>query len=217
MRIVVNMFFNLEGFVGGLHLHTDIDVQTLGRIRSSLIPLTIHCILRVISILHEASFIFLIQGFVYTSRLERVVHLIHHIELTGQVDHRTSFSLFVDDKEWRNACSTSHVRIVSTKCRSNMYDTGTVFCRYIITRDHTECFFFSVYPIPFFIHIHRFHPWEELFVLHTNQVGTLVFANNFERNQFVAFLIIFQGETFCLLVEVSIQKRFCQNNRHLLT
>ena len=70
-----------------------------------------------------------------------------------------------------------------------MYDTRTVFGRHIVARDDTEALVADA-PVTVVIHIHRFHPRDELFVLHAHQIGTFVLARHLERNQFVARLII---------------------------
>ena len=97
-----------------------------------------------------------------------------------------------------------------------MYNTRTILCGHIVTRNHTERLVRCIFPITFFIHTHRLHPWQELFVLHSHKVSTLVFANHLEGDKFVSGLIIFERQFCHLRIEVHIHQCLGQYHGHLL-
>ena len=98
-----------------------------------------------------------------------------------------------------------------------MYDTRTIFGSYIVTGNNAECLTGRFLPFPVFIHCHRFHPRNKLFVFHAYQIRSFIFTHYFERNQFVTRLIVFQGKFFRFLVKVSIEQGFCQYYSHLFS
>ena len=157
--------------------------------RSLLIILAVYGELRVISILYPLALILLIQVHVDTCLYEILIQFIYQIELTGEIHHRASFTFLVYHEQGRYACSTGHKGIVRTKGRGDVYDTRTVFGRYIITRDYTETFIAGS-QTAVFGHIYRLYPRDELLVLHTYQVRSLVFTYNLERYQLVSRFII---------------------------
>ena len=73
---------------------------------------------------------------------ERFVQLVHQIELTGKVHHRTRFATLVYHEQRWNASSASHESIVGTKRRSNVYNTSTIFCGNVVASDYSKCTFF---------------------------------------------------------------------------
>ena len=134
------MLLHLEGQVGGLHLHADIDIETFSCLSGLLVVLAIHRELRVVGVLHPTAFVFLIYSSIYTFAHKALVELIEQIELTGQIDHGACLPTLVDHEERRNACSTGYVGVVSTKGGCDVDDTCTIFSRHIVTRDDTESF-----------------------------------------------------------------------------
>ena len=96
-----------------------------------------------------------------------------------------------------------------------MYDTRTIFGSYIVTGNNAECLTGRFLPFPVFIHCHRFHPRNKLFVFHAYQIRSFIFTHYFERNQFVTRLIVFQRQFFRFLVKVSIKQSFRQHYGHL--
>ena len=171
--------------------------------------------LRIISILHPPALIFLIFLYVHTFLYESLVQFVQQIEFTSQIHHRTGFPLLVYHEQRRNTCRTCHKSIVCTECRSDMYDTRTIFGSYIVTGNNAECLTGRFLPFPVFIHCHRFHPRNKLFVFHAYQIRSFIFTHYFERNQFVTRLIVFQRQFFRFLVKVSIKQSFRQHYGHL--
>ena len=153
------MLFNLKCLIALLHLHADVDIKRFSCLCCLLIVLPIYCKLRIISILHPASLIFFIQFQIHTFRNEFIIKFIQQVKFTCQIHHWASLSLFVYHKQRRNAGSFCHKSIISTECRSNMNNTCTVFCCYIITGDYSECLRGSIFPSScFFIQLYRFNP-----------------------------------------------------------
>ena len=211
------MLFSLECQSLLFQHHADIYVERFSSLCSLFIVFSVYSELRVVCVLHPTAFIFLVFFYIDTFLYESLIQFLHQVELTGQVNHRTSLAFLVNHEQRRNTCRTSHVRIVRTKCRCNVYDTRTVFCSDIITRDNTECFSRSFFPGTVFCSFHRFHPWDKLLVFHTNQVSTLVLAYHLERNQFITRLVVFQCNVFCFFIEMRIEQRFGKYHRHLFS
>ena len=216
MRIVVYMLLHLEGLVGCLHLHADVDIQAFGCLGSLFIVLSVYGKLRVVGILHPASFILFVCLHVHTFADEAFVQFVQQIELAGQVHHRSGFTPLVNHEERRYAGSTGHVGIVGTEGRCDMYDTRTIFGSHIISGDDAERLSRCVLPVAISIYLYGFHPRHQLLVLHAHQFGTLILAYHLEGYQLVARLIVLQRNAFSLLVEVCIQQGLGQDNRHLL-
>ena len=211
----MHVLFNLECLVFGLHVQADEDIERFSSLSSLFIILVVYSELRIVSVLHPTTFVVLIEFLVYTSSQEVFIEFFHQVELTSQVYHRTSFTLLVDHVESRDTSSLGYEGVVRTECRSDVYDTCTVFSSYIITRDHTECLSRCISPVTLFVHAHRLHPWEELFVFHAYEVSTLVLAYYLERNEFVARLVVFECEFSSLRVEVHVEERLRQYHSHL--
>ena len=217
MGIVVDVLLHLEGQIGRLHLHADIDVEALSSLCSLFVVLAIHGKLRVVGVFHPATFILLIYSGIYTSVHKAFVELIEQVELTGQIHHGTRLASLVDHKERGNACGTGHIGVIRTKRRSDMHDTGTIFSRHIITRDYAEGLIGGVVPIALSIQLHRLYPRQQLSILHTDQLRTFVFAHDLEGNQFITRLVILQAQALGLGVEMVIEQGLGQHSSHLLT
>ena len=189
MRIVVHVLLYLECLVGSLHHHTYIYVESLGGLSGFFVILAVDGELRVVGVLHPTSLIFFVGIYIDTLFYESFVQFVQQIELTGEVHHGTGLAALVNHEQRRNTCRTGYESIVRTECGSDVYDTRTVFRGYIIAEDYTEAFVADA-PIAVIVHLYRFHPRNELFVFHSYQVRTFVFAYNLERDKFVSRLII---------------------------
>ena len=209
------MLFNLECLIVLLHHHANIDIKRFSSLSSLFVILAVNSELRVVCILNPTSLIFFISVNIYTFLHESLIKFVQQIELTCKVNHRTSLTFLVNHKQRRNSCCTSHIGVVGTECRSDMYDTCTVFCCYIITRNYTESLSRCLNP-SISSSLNRLNPWDKLFVFHTYKVSTFVLAYHLERDKLVARLIVFKSYIFSFLVEMSVKKRFCQNYSHLL-
>ena len=178
--IVVDMLLNLEGRALLLHLHAEHDVQVLG-LRQFLL---VHAgKLGVVGILHEVAAM-LPVAVAHAEIDKRLVHIVLHEVLAGEVNHRTCIACLVDDEEAGDACILCYLGVVGTKCGSDVYNTGTILSRDIIAWNDAESFFTLVGNFAV-LEGTRLHPWEELLVLHANEVSTFASPNNLE---FLAFL-----------------------------
>ena len=87
-----------------------------------------------------------------------------------------------------------------------MNDTGTVFCRHIITRNYPESA------------LTRIEPRDKLLITDTCQVRTLQHSvKNLERYKFVACLIVFKRDICCLRIEMCVHKSLSHNIEGRLT
>ena len=212
MWVVVHMFLNLESQIICFHLHADIDIKTLSSCSSLVVIFAIYSKLRIIGILYPTGFVFFINIVVNALFNKVLVQICCIEELTSQIYNWSVLALLCIHKHRRNACIASYKGIISTKGRSNMYNTRTIFSGYVVTWNHTESLFCSFVPFAFSIYLDRFHKLQQLFVFHTHQVSTLIFAHYLERNNFIAFLVIFQRHILALLVEVGIEQSLCQHS-----
>ena len=136
--IVVYMLLYLEGNTLLLHFHADHNVQVFSLIGSLLIILTIHIEFRSVSVLHIVTCMTAIALYIHASLHEVIVQLLHHVVLTLQVHHWTSFTFLINKEKRRHFSIFGHFGIISTKGRRNVYDTRTIICRHIVARDHAE-------------------------------------------------------------------------------
>ena len=132
------MFLNLERLVGTLHHKADENIQVLSSCSSFLIKHIVYCELRIVCILNPFALVLLVKLNIHASLYKLLVKLLHQVEFTCKVYHRTGLAKFVYHKQRRDTCSFSHKSIISTKSRRNMNDTGTILCSYVITWDDAE-------------------------------------------------------------------------------
>ena len=156
---------------------------------SLLIILAVYSELRVIGILYPLALIVFVKVCIDTCLYKLLVQFVNQEELTGEVYHRAGLTLLVYHEQGRYTCSACHKSIVRTKGRGNVYDTRTVFSRHIVTRNYTETSVAGS-PATVFGNVYRFHPRDELFVLHTYQIGAFVLTYYLERYQLITRLII---------------------------
>ena len=183
------MLLYLERQIGGFHHHADIDVKRFGCLCRLFVVLAVNGELRVVGVLHPAALILLVELCVDTRFYKLLVQFVQQIELAGEVYHRAGFTLLVYHEQGRYTCGACHKGIVRTKGRGDVYDTRTVFGRHIITRNYTEALV-AGRPATVFGNVYRLHPRDELFVLHTYQIGAFVLTYYLERYQFVTRLIV---------------------------
>ena len=214
--IVVYVLLNLECQTGLLENHTERNVKSLGFCRSLLVVTAVNSILWIVCILHISRSEFCILFNIYKICNEIIVKFIDCPELTGEVNHRTSLTLLVNHEKRRDARSLCHESIVGTECRSNMNDTCTVLSSNIVTGDNAESLGRCINDI-LTLFLHRFHPWEQLCIVHTYEVTTLVLGNHLVRNNLVTRLVLFERHFSTGRVEVRCQKRLCKHQCHRLS
>ena len=96
-----------------------------------------------------------------------------------------------------------------------MNDTCTIFSCHIVTWDNTESLGRSIYDILALL-LHRLHPWEQLRVVHTYKVATLVLGNHLVWNNLVTGLIILERHLGTCRIEVCRQQWLGKNQSHRL-
>ena len=159
MWIVVNMLFYLKCSAGLLHLHAKHYIEVFGFRSCLFVVFSAFVILRVISILNICSGIFVINGAVDAVCSKPLVKFGFFVILTREIYHRSGFTLLVNHKQRRNACSLCHSGVVGTKGRCNVHNTRTIFGGHIVAGDNTECLAILYhYIVAFFCH--WLHPWE---------------------------------------------------------
>ena len=211
------VLLDLEGLRGGLHLHADVDVERLGRSGGLLVVPAVHGELRVVGVLHPAALVFPVAIDIDALADETLVEFVKQVELALQIDHRARLALAVDHEERGNACGAGYEGVVGTERRRDVYDTRTVLDGDVVARNDPEGLVGGVVPVAVGIRLDGLHPRQQLLVVHAYEVGSLVFADNLERNELVAGLVLLEGETFGLLVEMGVEQRLGQYGGHLLT
>ena len=244
VRIVVHVLLDLECRTLLLHLHTDDDIQVFCLRSSLLVVLTILIELRGVGILHVVACVLAVAFLVDTGSDEVVVEFLHHVILTLEVNHRTRLTFFINKEQTRDMGILSHLGIVGTEGRSNMHDTGTILCCYIIARNHAEGLALhldelilavlagkdflrmgcgiSLYIVgSVLVEFGRgLYPRHQLLVFHTNQLLASIVANDTVRYKLLTFIIfrhlIAIGDV-ALWSQIGIQTALCQNDGNLLT
>ena len=183
------MLFYLECFIRRFQIHTDRDVECFILICQSIIV----CILNISScILIPKFYIHMI------SNKFRIKILCKEI-FTLQIHNRTFLSFLIYNHNRRHSGLLCHKSIVSAEVRSDMYNSCTIFCRHVISRNDTESA----------ISQWRYE-WKKLLVFHTNQVWAEITSYNLPRYHLISFFI---RTEFCIttcLIKVSRQTLFCK-------
>ena len=212
----MDVLLDPERLSRGLHLHADIDVERLCRGGGLLVVPALHGELRVVGVLHPAAFVLPVCFDVHALADEALVQLFEPVEPALEVHHRARLALFVYHEERRNACSTRHEGVVGAERRGDMHDTRTVLHGDVVAQNDAERLLRGVVPHSLGVRLDGLDPRQQLFVLHAFQLGTLVFARDFERNELVARLVCVEREPFGLLVEMGVEQRLGQHDGHLL-
>ena len=76
-----------------------------------------------------------------------LIKFVHWIVLSFKVDHWTGFTFFINKEEAWNRSIFSHLGIISTKCRSYMYNSRTIFSCYVVTENDTESLTFHFHEL----------------------------------------------------------------------
>ena len=215
--VVVDVLLDAEGLRCGLHLHADVDVERLGGLRGLLVVAAVDGELRVVGVLDPAAGIFAVAVDVDALGDEALVELVEQVELAREVDHRAGLAALVDHEERRNARGARHEGVVGTERRGDMDDTRTVLRGDVVAQDHAEGLLRGVVPVAVAIHLDGLDPRQQLLVVHAFEFGTLVFADDLERHELVAWLVGVERETLGLLVEVVVEQRLGQHGGDLLT
>ena len=235
MGVVVDVLFNLERRTLLLHFHTDDDVEVFRLFSRRRVILTAYVKFGSIRILHIVTSVVCVRS-IEACRLKFRSEFCFYIIFTREVHHGAGFTLGVDHEERGNLCIASHLGVVSTERRSNVYDTRTVVRCYIVARNHAECQFrefnelicangkylFGMCLCVFVYEVRRqvthlfqgFHPRHELLVVHAHEVCALQFCNDFIGNHLVACLIVGKGEFGTFSLQVSVQAALCHYCRY---
>ena len=196
------MLLNAENQALRFELHTNINIERLGRSGSLLVVATIDRKLRIVGILHPTTCVLLVSLQIDTLRNELLVQIFDVVELTSEINHRARLATLVDHKQRRDTRSTSHECVISTERRRDVYDTRTVLGGYIVARNHTERLLGSHLPLAVLVSLNGLNPIDQLLIADTNQIGTLVAT------------ILFNGVgTLQLLVEDRGQQLASHDNR----
>ena len=176
----MHVFLDFKYFVCLLQQNANIDIER-GIIGSKC---------GIISIFHITAGIFAISLHIYVLLNEIRIEVFYQIEFTGHIDHRTAIAVFIEHHQRRNTVGLSYTIVVCTECGRNMHDTGcTFFGCHEITGNNPESSFSRIYPR------------QQLFILHSGQIVTFIFCNDFPRNEFVSGLIIFQRKPLGFRIE----------------
>ena len=179
MRIIVNMLLYLECTTLFLHLDAEKYVEVHLLSSCLLVITTIHVELRIVSVLHVLTLMLSIVLLVDAQLIELLVHILRHEVLTGKVNHRTSITSLIHDEEARNTSILGNLGVISTKGGSNVYDTSTILCGNVVTRDYTESIILLNNGLAV-LYCTRLHPGHQLLVLDTYEVRTLTLPNDFK-------------------------------------
>ena len=138
MGVIVDMLLSSERLAILLEGDAEVDIEVIVGESSSLIIAAILGVSRIVSILDKTAGILTISLLIDASIDKRQGEILGEIELTGEVDHRTSFPLAIDHKQGRDRSGLSHFGVVGTESRCDMHDTGTIFGGDIIAGDNAE-------------------------------------------------------------------------------
>ena len=192
MRIVVCVLLYLERLVGSFQLHANRDVECLVLVRQ----------VGVVGILDEASFILLIQSDIDRAAHKVFVEFVEQIEFAGQVYHRACFATLVDELQWRHSCGFGHECVICTECRRDVDYACTVIGRDVVAKDDPECSFAGI------------DPRQQLFIMHSLEVGAFVFGHDAVGHDLVAFLVGVEVESLAFGVEVGCDEGFGKHGGH---
>ena len=208
--IVVNVFLNLEHLVLLFQRYAKNNVQCFGLCSRLLVETAIYGICRVVGVFHIGAGIFRILLNVHAVLHKHLIEFVYCPEFSCKIHHRTGFALLVHHKERGDACGLCHKSVIGTECGSYVNDTCTILGGHIVAGDYAETVVRHLYLVTLFHH--GFHPGEQLLVMHTHKVGTLVLGNNLVRNHLVALLVAVEGQFGTRSVKVGVQKSLCHNN-----
>ena len=212
MGVVVNVFLDFEHFLQLLEHHAKHDVEVFSRRCSRFVEATVDGILRVVCVFHPTTFIFFISVDVDAFGDEAFVEFVEEEEFSGKVDHRASFAAFVNHKQRRNSGSASHESVVGTESRCDVHNTGTILGSNVVAGDYAESLVGGNVPVAGVVGLNGLNPGEELLVLHSDEVGADIFADDAERNQLVAGFVVFESDSFGFLVEVVVEQLTSKDN-----
>ena len=153
MRIAVDVFLDLERLVFFLEFDGDFHVNRFLGCGAGIIIFVLH---------------------IFTGEFAHMRR-----EFSLQIHQRNRHAVFVQDQHRRHFGRRflGDFGVVCTECRRGMHDSGAVFCRDKITRNHAE----GVFGI-----LVRQRVRKQLFVLDPNRVLAFEFRNDFEWNVLVA-------------------------------
>ena len=136
------------------------------------------------------------------SAYEVGIEVFDEIELTLEVNHRAGLALLINKAERRDVGILGYLGVISTECRSDMNDTGTVIGSNIVAEDDAESlavhlnkliatilrskYLLRMSSSIFCNELRRkgiyllawLYPWQELLVVHAFEVGTLHVVDN---------------------------------------
>ena len=120
------------------------------------------------------------------------VKVFQQAEAAVVIHLRLRIAVLVQHHHRRNTGSGGDLLVVGTECRGNVYDTCRAFVRgNIVSRNYPERIAFQ-----------RFEPWNQLMVSDAHEVRALeCTVKDFERNEFVTRLVVFELELGSLRTE----------------
>ena len=206
------MLLDAERLSPLFHLHTEDDVQVFGFLGSLFVKLSPVVETRVVGILDKISSVTSISCCINAFFSESRGAILKGVILTCEIYHWTSLTRLIDNEERRNASCLSHLSIVCTKRRRDVYDTRTIFSGHIVTRDYAEGlishFHKSILPhredtisVLFRIFAHkicgsvshllrRTHPGHQLSITQAHEFRTFITCNNTIRQHFIADSVV---------------------------
>ena len=227
------MLLDAERLSHLFHLHTEDDVQVFGFLGSLFVKLSSFVETRIVGILDKISSVTTISCRIYALFSESRGAIIKVVILTCEIYHWTRFTCLIDNEERRNASSLSHLGIVRTKRRRDVYDTRTIFSGHIVTRDYAESLISHFHKailshredtigVLFRIFAHkvcssvshlfrRTHPRHQLNIAQAHEFRTFITCNNTIRHHFIADSVV-HFSIFAFSFEISRHAVFCNNS-----
>ena len=132
MRIAVFMFFHFESLVFFLQHHRKVNIQCGIRISER----------GVIGIFDKASGIFVVDVVFYKFRID----VFQHVHASLFIHHRLFVAVFIGEEHRCYTGNFSNPVVIGTESGGDVYDSGTVFGRHVISEDYSESISFRPHP-----------------------------------------------------------------------
>ena len=239
VRIVVDVFLNLESLALLLEFHAKDDVEVLCFLGCFFVIFSSLIELGCIGVLDEGTGVVSVEFFIHAGLEEGGSEFFDEIVFSGQINHGARLAGLIDEEERGDAGGFRHLGVVRTESRGDVYDARTVFRGDIVARDnsegslgefdetvvaHAETFLgmrlgkvhgFGGTLVREFLA--GFHPRHEGFVVHANEFTAFPRADDLIRHDFIALLIRLKICIFSFLVEVGVHKNGSHDGSHGLS
>ena len=179
----MHVLLYFERHAARLQVHADGDVKRLVLI----------CKRVVIRVLDVASGVLVPSIHVDIILDKRLVEVVYNVILARKVNHGTLVALLVNKHDGRNAGLLGHEGVVGTEIRRDVYYAGTVFRGYIVALDYAERTI-----------LHRTNQGQQLLIVHSYEVCTLIMSYYIIRYDLVTFRIRSQVCPFAFRVKVRL-------------